>query len=128
MPWTKCALYASLVVTVLAGCAALQSEAEKPRVAVLEIQGAKSAELQETLLEILGEDYTIVYDDEYRDTAREIGARRMKRRHVKKVARRLGVEILAPALLELGVAEGVEFRDLLEDGCRHRPSPACSGS
>ncbi len=92
MQCTKLATFASLVGTLLAGCAGLHSEPDKPRVAVLEIRGAKSAELQNTILDILGEDYAIVYEDEYRDIARELKAKRMKRRHVKKVARRLGVE------------------------------------
>jgi len=93
MQCTKLATYASLVVTLLAGCfAAQQNDPKRPKVAVLDIRGDGSADLDQTVREILGEDFTIVSGKQYRAAARELRAKRMKTGDVKTVAAHLGVQ------------------------------------
>jgi signal recognition particle subunit SEC65 len=91
-------LVIALAVMMTAGCAL--SRAQEPRrVVVMKFKGSKAKKLQALVADLVGKHHKVVSDKRYRKTARKLKARRMRARHIKKVATELGIDAVVEGKL-----------------------------
>jgi hypothetical protein len=87
------------LVAALAACGRGTAADTRPKVALLDIRGGGGG-VRDAVQDMLADDYRVMSAGEYAQTARRLRAKKLKNAHVRKVARKLGLEAVVYGTLK----------------------------